>query len=415
MLGFGGGGSSQPPRVERVGSWDARVYAVEDVRVHLLKRLEHLSIEERMELQQSHSDFQALWSNPGKLKRELAEKEREEAERDAQDKEAGDDDADDDSPEARERRAREAAPTHRPSLDPPPPSRITFATYFHAGNQRAYRASEMEAMLDEARDAALHEQTGNNSSKPVTGKAPAAIAVEEQLELKDDEMDEETMHGRAQSANHDANAGDDEDDDKALAAAAANNADAAASSSSSAAPSQTPPSPSSSSSTSAPSSHQLHLGRPVIQQETRKKYSARLWMAEGFPLQMSLVVQVAELLFGSTYPQVVGKLRHFVNQRLPPGFPVRLHVPLLPVLSAEVSIRSFAEGAAVRYGAVGLDAEAERRAAQEYFSVPPSYAREELSEEEIHKRQLKYRKRWKATEASKKQAEQQGASSASGE
>jgi hypothetical protein len=214
------------------------------------------------------------------------------------------------------------------------------------------------------------------------------------------------MHGRAQSANHDANAGDDEDDDnKALADAAAR---------------QPPVSPSSSSSSgsatssSALSSHQLHLGRPVIQQETRKKYSARLWMAEGFPLQMSLVVQVAELLFGSTYPQVVGKLRHFVSQRLPPGFPVRLHVPLLPVLSAEVSIRSFAEGSAVRYGAVGLDAEAERRAAQEYFSIPPSYAREELSEEEMHKRQQKYRKRWKATEA-KKQAEQQGASSSSGE
>jgi hypothetical protein len=382
------------------------VYAVEDVRVHLLKRLEHLSVEERAELQQSHSDFQALWSNPAKLKRELAEKEREEAEREgAQDKEAGDD-AEDDSSEARERRAREAAPTHRPSLDPPPPSRITFATYFHAGNQRAYRASEMEAMLDEARDAALQEQTGVSSSKAVAGKAPAA--VEEQLELKDDEMDEETMHGRAQSANHDANAGDDEDDDKALADAAANNtAVAASSSSSSAAASQPPLSPSSSSSASAPSSHQLHLGRPVIQQETRKKYSARLWMAEGFPLQMSLVVQVAELLFGSTYPQVVGKLRHFVSQRLPPGFPVRLHVPLLPVLSAEVSIRSFSEGAAVRYGAVGLDAEAERRAAQEYFSIPPSYAREELSEEEMHKRQQKYRKRWKATEASKKQAEQQ--------
>jgi len=399
MLGIG----QAPPRVERVGHWDATVFAVEDVRVHMLKRFEHLSTEEREELLKSQSDFRALWSNPAKLRRELAEKEREEAEQAQQ--EADDDFArhpGGDTPEARSRREKDAAaeaamlaaPKHRPSLPPPPPPPVSFAAYFHTGNQRAFRAAEMEELLDAARNAAVDQKSSAQH------QAQASAAHEEELELKEDD-DDETSHGQERSANHDANTGDAVDDDELIAASSASASSTASAAAASAAAPASVPAPSAP--TSAPWC--LHLGRPVLQQESRKKYSARLWMASGFPLQMGLIVEVAELLFGSTYPQVVGKLRHFVSQRLPPGFPVKLVVPVLPVLSVEVSIREFSEGAAARYAAVGVDAAAERSAAEQYFSIPRDYTREELSEEEMHKRQQKYRKRWKAADVKKRAAD----------
>jgi hypothetical protein len=99
----------------------------------------------------------------------------------------------------------------------------------------------------------------------------------------------------------------------------------------------------------------LHLGREPVVQSTKKTFKATLWMytsgakdTEGppsiqssdFPIQLSTLLPVFDLI-GMGSNQHMRSLREFFNVQLPPGFPVKLEIPLnmLP-LSAAVTFQN---------------------------------------------------------------------------
>ena len=57
------------------------------------------------------------------------------------------------------------------------------------------------------------------------------------------------------------------------------------------------------------------------------------------------------------------KLKEFIGLKLPPGFPVRIEIPIVPTVSAKVNFLNFRRE--VQFGA-------------ELFSLPSHYAKEEL-------------------------------------
>lgn len=79
----------------------------------------------------------------------------------------------------------------------------------------------------------------------------------------------------------------------------------------------------------------VHLGRKLQMKEKRKTIGGRIWMARGYPLSVEQLMPLLELIAPSN--KHFDKLRDFVDTELPPGFPIKLDVPIFYVLSAEVS------------------------------------------------------------------------------
>lgn len=420
-----------PPRIERVGEWDARVWSVGGIRLHMLKRFEHLSAAEVHEMKKRQKNFRSMLGSPAKLKKAMTSKEGEEATEDEDDDDDDDDEeeeetagsassvADGASKVKQQRRKARKLPEHRPSLPAPPASIVRFDRYFHAANQTAYRAVEMEQHFAKQRDEALHAEERGGAKVEV-------VELREVPEGKDD--DAAAASSGAADADDDAEDNDVEDNEAdAILQLEEQGADSS--------PSASPPVSAAASSSmllsesnSAPS--YLHLGRrPLVTELTRQKYSSRLWMSTpasgpgSFPLDMGTIVGLAHMLLGSSYPQIVAKFEHFVNQELPPGFPVRITVPLMSTISIDVSVQSFRTAEHIRFEGHGMpqpsaasaaaqpaSAQQQQRQQASLFQIPPHYTREEESEEEQHKRQQKYRKRWKAADADKEK--EQGAGGA---
>jgi hypothetical protein len=97
-----------------------------------------------------------------------------------------------------------------------------------------------------------------------------------------------------------------------------------------------PPPPSMSYSEFASSSEPyVHVGRKLSMKEKKKAITGRIWMATDYDLGVQQVLPLLELIAPSN--KHFEKLREFVDTDLPPGFPLKLDVPLFYVLSAEVS------------------------------------------------------------------------------
>ncbi|KAI8597041.1 GPCR-chaperone-domain-containing protein [Dissophora ornata] len=126
----------------------------------------------------------------------------------------------------------------------------------------------------------------------------------------------------------------------------------------------------------------LHLGRPLEQKESRKAFGATLWMydnnapassgsasihannsqasitgssvassqdgssskgataAPQFPLTVEKILPLLEVI-GMDNNRLVGKLREFLEFKLPPGFPIRANIPVYPSLSADVTFVNY--------------------------------------------------------------------------
>lgn len=91
------------------------------------------------------------------------------------------------------------------------------------------------------------------------------------------------------------------------------------------------------------------------------------------------------------------------------GFPVRLTVPVIPTLSADLAISDCQQGDDITF----VDFRGEQQSADTYFNVPADYKKEELTREEKIKRQQKYRKRWKKGAAVAKKEDSKGGDSKS--
>ncbi|EDQ84932.1 uncharacterized protein MONBRDRAFT_34470 [Monosiga brevicollis MX1] len=86
-----------------------------------------------------------------------------------------------------------------------------------------------------------------------------------------------------------------------------------------------------------------YLGRPFTTKDKRKNHRATLWMHQGFPLTIEHLVTLLEAV-APTDP-MIHSMTTFLQQRLPPGFPVKLDIPVFPTVSARVTFHHFEERA----------------------------------------------------------------------
>ncbi|KAF3835187.1 hypothetical protein F7725_027745 [Dissostichus mawsoni] len=75
-----------------------------------------------------------------------------------------------------------------------------------------------------------------------------------------------------------------------------------------------------------------HLGRELVCKESKKNFKATIAMSQDFPLGIESLLNVLEHF---------NKLREFVQMKLPPGFPVKLDIPVFPTITATVTFQEF--------------------------------------------------------------------------
>eukprot|EP00123_Amoebidium_parasiticum_P009857 comp19749_c0_seq1/m.23586 comp19749_c0_seq1/g.23586 ORF comp19749_c0_seq1/g.23586 comp19749_c0_seq1/m.23586 type:complete len:469 (-) comp19749_c0_seq1:568-1974(-) len=83
----------------------------------------------------------------------------------------------------------------------------------------------------------------------------------------------------------------------------------------------------------------VHLGRPINLKETRKALYPKVWMAESFPLATDTVLKILQIVAPSN--RHFDKLASFIDAHLPPGFPIRLDIPIFPTISAMVTFQDY--------------------------------------------------------------------------
>ncbi|KAM4795772.1 ankyrin repeat domain-containing protein 13B isoform 2-T2 [Rhinophrynus dorsalis] len=81
---------------------------------------------------------------------------------------------------------------------------------------------------------------------------------------------------------------------------------------------------------------QRDMGRPMELTTKTQKFKAKLWLCEDHPL--SLAEQVAPIIdLMAISNALFAKLRDFITLRLPPGFPVKIEIPIFHILNARIT------------------------------------------------------------------------------
>ncbi|XP_074227754.1 ankyrin repeat domain-containing protein 13D isoform X2 [Camelus bactrianus] len=79
-----------------------------------------------------------------------------------------------------------------------------------------------------------------------------------------------------------------------------------------------------------------NIGRPIEMSSKVQRFKATLWLSEEHPLSLSdQVTPIIDLMAISNAH--FAKLRDFITLRLPPGFPVKIEIPLFHVLNARIT------------------------------------------------------------------------------
>ncbi|KAM9384818.1 ankyrin repeat domain-containing protein 13C-A isoform 2-T2 [Pholidichthys leucotaenia] len=81
-----------------------------------------------------------------------------------------------------------------------------------------------------------------------------------------------------------------------------------------------------------------HLGRQLVCKESKKNFKATIAMSQDFPLGIESLLNVLEVIAPFKH---FNKLREFVQMKLPPGFPVKLDIPVFPTITATVTFQEF--------------------------------------------------------------------------
>ncbi|KAG7479599.1 ankyrin repeat domain-containing protein 13B [Solea senegalensis] len=94
-----------------------------------------------------------------------------------------------------------------------------------------------------------------------------------------------------------------------------------------------------------------------------QRFKAKLWLCESHPLSLAeQVVPIIDLMAISN--ALFAKLRDFITLRLPPGFPVKIEIPLYHILNARITFSNLngcEEGMTVRTdNEVGVDGDRQR-------------------------------------------------------
>ncbi|XP_061924049.1 ankyrin repeat domain-containing protein 13B [Entelurus aequoreus] len=94
---------------------------------------------------------------------------------------------------------------------------------------------------------------------------------------------------------------------------------------------------------------QRDIGHPCQLTTKTQRFKAKLWLCESHPL--SLAEQVAPIIdLMAISNALFAKLRDFITLRLPPGFPVKIEIPLYHILNARITFSNLngcEEGASV--------------------------------------------------------------------
>ncbi|XP_063795166.1 ankyrin repeat domain-containing protein 13C isoform X2 [Pseudophryne corroboree] len=109
-------------------------------------------------------------------------------------------------------------------------------------------------------------------------------------------------------------------------------------------PSLTPPSPNTitwEEYMSAENGKAPHLGRELVCKENKKTFKATIAVSQDFPLGIESLLNVLEVIAPFKH---FNKLREFVQMKLPPGFPVKLDIPVFPTITATVTFQEFRYG-----------------------------------------------------------------------
>ncbi|CAG5132433.1 unnamed protein product [Candidula unifasciata] len=88
----------------------------------------------------------------------------------------------------------------------------------------------------------------------------------------------------------------------------------------------------------APGGYAACLGRQWVAKESLKDFKATVAMSDEFPVTIDVLLNVLEVM--APFKQFQ-KLRDFMSSKLPPGFPVRIEIPVFPTVSAKVTFTSF--------------------------------------------------------------------------
>ncbi|XP_070282552.1 ankyrin repeat domain-containing protein 13D isoform X2 [Myotis yumanensis] len=85
-----------------------------------------------------------------------------------------------------------------------------------------------------------------------------------------------------------------------------------------------------------PSLESRNIGRPIEMSSKVQRFKATLWLSEEHPLSLGdQVTPIIDLMAISNAH--FAKLRDFITLRLPPGFPVKIEIPLFHVLNARIT------------------------------------------------------------------------------
>lgn len=83
----------------------------------------------------------------------------------------------------------------------------------------------------------------------------------------------------------------------------------------------------------------MHAGRRLVQSERSKHFTISVWMAENFPLTVHQLMPFLEMM--ALGNKNFEKVQEIVSMDLPPGFPIRIEIPLFAFLAAQITFLNF--------------------------------------------------------------------------
>ncbi|KFV77358.1 Ankyrin repeat domain-containing protein 13A [Dryobates pubescens] len=120
------------------------------------------------------------------------------------------------------------------------------------------------------------------------------------------------------------------------------------------------------------------IGRPKEVTIRTQKFKATLWMSEEFPLSlMEQVTPIIDLMARTSAH--FARLRDFITLEFPPGFPVKIEIPLFHVLNARITFenvngcRTADKTSSQAVGAAQCESGANFEVDQSVFEIPKSY------------------------------------------
>uniref|UniRef100_A0A8C2I388 Ankyrin repeat domain 13B n=1 Tax=Cyprinus carpio TaxID=7962 RepID=A0A8C2I388_CYPCA len=85
-----------------------------------------------------------------------------------------------------------------------------------------------------------------------------------------------------------------------------------------------------------PNMSQRDIGQPCHLTTKTQRFKAKMWLCESHPLSLSeQVAPIIDLMAISN--TLFAKLRDFITLRLPPGFPVKIEIPIYHILNARIT------------------------------------------------------------------------------